>query len=182
MIFLRDGAMWAVAFDPEGLVATGTAAPVLEGLATNGGTSAQLDVSEDGTLVYSAYQEAPERTLVWVNRQGREEPIPNVPPRAYTFARLSPDGRRIALDVRDQDNDILTWDLDRSVLTRVTLDRAVDRNPVWTLDGTIESRFRPIVPSPVAFSGRRLTAPAHPSACSRIGFRTYPWRSRATGD
>ena len=99
-------------------------------------TSAQLDVSEEGTLVYSAYEEAPERTLVWVDRQGREEPIPNVPPRAYTFTRLSPDGRRIALDVRDQDNDILTWDLDRSVLTRVTLDRAVDRNPVWTFDGT----------------------------------------------
>jgi len=50
--------------------------------------------------------------------------------------RLSPDGRRIALDVRDQDNDIFTWDLDRSVLTRLTLDRAQDRNPVWTFDGT----------------------------------------------
>ena len=88
-----------------------------------------------GRLSTVAYEATPERTLVWVDRQGREEPIPNVPPRAYTFPRLSPDGRRIALDVRDQDNDILTWDLDRSVLTRITLDRAVDRNPVWTFDG-----------------------------------------------
>jgi serine/threonine-protein kinase len=136
LIFLRDGAVWAVAFDPEELVATGTVAPVLEGLATSGGTSAQLDVSEDGTLIYSASEAAPERTLVWVDRQGREEPIPKVPPRGYTLMRLSPDGRRIALDVRDQDSDILTWDLDRSVLTRITLDRALDRNPVWTFDGS----------------------------------------------
>jgi serine/threonine-protein kinase len=136
LLFLRDGVIWAVAFDPERLVTTGTAAPVLEGLATAGGTSAQLDISEDGTLVYSAYEAAPERTLVWVDRQGREEPIPKVPPRAYTFTRLSPDGRRIALDLRDQDYDILTWDLDRSVLTRITLDRALDRNPVWTFDGS----------------------------------------------
>ena len=138
LLFLREGVMWAVAFDPDRPAVIGTAAPVLEGLATTGGPAprAQLDVSEDGTLVYSAYEAAAERTLVWVDRQGREEPIPNVPPRAYAFTRLSPDGRRIALDVRDQDNDILTWDLDRSVLTRITLDRALDRNPVWTLDGT----------------------------------------------
>ena len=53
--------------------------------------------------------------------KGREEPI-EVPPRAYTYARLSPDGTRVALDIRDQQNDIWIWDLARETLQRLTFD------------------------------------------------------------
>ena len=42
------------------------------------------------------------RTLVWVDRQGRETPIP-APPRAYVHPRLSPDGTRVALYIADQE-------------------------------------------------------------------------------
>jgi len=45
-----------------------------------------------------------------VNRDGREEPIP-APPRAYSLPRLSPDGTKVALEVRDQDTDIWVLDL-----------------------------------------------------------------------
>jgi serine/threonine-protein kinase len=71
---------------------------------------------------------------VWVNRQGREEPI-NAPPRAYAFPRLSPDGTRVALDVRDQENDIWIWDFMRQTLTRLTFDPSGDGWPIWTPDG-----------------------------------------------
>ena len=74
------------------------------------------------------------RSLVWVDRQGREEPI-KAPPRAYFGLRLSPDGTRIALDTRDQENDIWVWDLARQTLTRLTFDPSVDVFPVWTPDG-----------------------------------------------
>ena len=74
------------------------------------------------------------RSLVWVDRQGREEPIA-APPRAYAVARLSPDGTRIALDVRDEGNDIWIWSLDRGVLTRLTSTPTLDMAPVWTPDG-----------------------------------------------
>ena len=50
-----------------------------------------------------------------------------------TYAlRLSPDGTRIALDIRDQENDIWIWDLEREILSRLTLDPATDIFPVWT--------------------------------------------------
>ena len=77
----------------------------------------------------------PPRTLVWVDRQGRQTAI-NVPPRAYTYARLSPDGTRVALDARDQQNDIWIWDLARETLQRLTNDPGLNRLPVWTPDGT----------------------------------------------
>ena len=68
------------------------------------------------------------RSLVWVDRQGHEEPI-TAPPRAYVAPRLSPDGTRVALDIRDQENDIWIWDLARQTLTRLTDAPAVDQYP-----------------------------------------------------
>jgi eukaryotic-like serine/threonine-protein kinase len=80
-------------------------------------------------------QTEPPRSLVWVNRQGREELI-NAPLRAYSVPRLSPDGLRVALQIIDQENDIWIWDLTRHTLTRLTFDPASDTLPVWTPDGT----------------------------------------------
>ena len=93
-------------------------------------------MSLNGTLVYapSAREVVIPRTLVWVDRQGHETPL-GAPPRPYAAARISPDGTRIALDIRDQQNDIWTWDTRREAMTRVTFDPTVDMCPVWTLDG-----------------------------------------------
>jgi Tol biopolymer transport system component len=74
------------------------------------------------------------RTLVWVDRQGREEPL-GVPPRAYGDPRLSPDGTQVAVGAIEQEVDIWLWDLARPTLTRLTVDPAVDLWPVWTPDG-----------------------------------------------
>jgi serine/threonine-protein kinase len=71
---------------------------------------------------------------VWVDRKGRAEPL-DLPGRMYTSARLSPDGTRIALDVRDQDADIWIWDVTRRTLTRFTFDPGADQYPIWTHDG-----------------------------------------------
>ena len=71
-------------------------------------------VSRRGDLVFRAgwcRWSAPSlRSLVWVDRKGQETPIP-AQPRAYAVARISPDGTRVALDMRDQTNDIWIWDI-----------------------------------------------------------------------
>ncbi|MGB7219136.1 MAG: hypothetical protein WBD07_10045 [Vicinamibacterales bacterium] len=72
---------------------------------------------------------------MWVDRRGREDAI-NVPARAYFNLRLSPDGRRLALEIRDQENDIWVWDLTRQTLDRRTFDPALDGAPIWTPDGS----------------------------------------------
>ena len=68
-----------------------------------------------------------------MNRQGREELI-KAPPRSYVVPRISPDGARVAFDIRDQENDIWVWDLKRETLSRFTFDPGIDRFPVWTPD------------------------------------------------
>ncbi len=72
---------------------------------------------------------------MWVDRQGHEEAVKAAPARAYTYPRLSPDGTRVALDIRDQENDIWVWDFARETLSRVTFDPGLDRAPAWTPDG-----------------------------------------------
>jgi serine/threonine-protein kinase len=112
--------------------------PLIENVAVGGAGGASYSLAEDGTLVYVEGQSAGpigQRTMVWVNRDGEQEPI-NVPPRAYTYARLSPDGTRVALDARDQQNDIWIFDLARETLTRLTTDPGLNRGPVWFPDGT----------------------------------------------
>ena len=69
-----------------------------------------------------------------MNRQGWEKPI-EAPSRPYAVARLSPDGMRVALDIRDQTNDIWTWDFARRTLTPLNLNPGTDMSPVWTPDG-----------------------------------------------
>ena len=134
IIFARRDSLWAVPFDPDRLEVAGQAQPIVEHVQVNSGGLALFTVSADGTLAYVPGAVGTRRSLVWVDRQGREEPI-NAPLRAYNSLRLSPEGTRAALEVREQDNDIWIWDFARPTLTRFTFDTAIDGFPVWTPDG-----------------------------------------------
>ena len=109
---------------------------MVEDVRVETGGAVQFAVAADGELVYIPGGTAGEadRQLVWVDRQGQEEPLA-APPRAYTYPRLSPDGTQVALDVRDQENDIWIWDLARETLRRLTFGPSDDQYPVWTPDG-----------------------------------------------
>jgi serine/threonine-protein kinase len=136
IVYGSAGTLRAVRFDLGRLEVAGDPVTVVEGVITKSGGAASFSVSANGTLTYVAGTSAsPRRSVVWVDRQGREEET-NVPPRAYAYARLSPEGGRIALDIRDDDNDVWTWDLTRKTLTRLTFNPGMDRGPVWTPDGT----------------------------------------------
>jgi len=137
LIYAVAGTLRAVRFDLQGLAVTGDPVPVVEGVTMSGTTgTADYAVSQNGTLVYApgVVGGGISRILVWADRQGREAPI-NAPARTYTIPRISPDGTRVALDIRDQENDIWVWDLKRETLARVTFDPGFDQFPVWTPDG-----------------------------------------------
>jgi Tol biopolymer transport system component len=77
--------------------------------------------------------EGGERTLVWVDRQGKETVLP-LPVRSYLFPRISPEGRQIAFEVEGVYHDLYACDPDRGVTTKMTTD-GVSHAPVWTPDG-----------------------------------------------
>ena len=140
LVYAASGTLRAVTFDLATLETHGTPVPVIADVATtpNGGVDAV--VAGDGTLAYvsggGVTGANAARTLVWVDRQGRETPIPT-PSRTYVYPRLSPDATRVGVAVyaSDRDADIWVWDLGRTTLTRATFDPGSDLYPVWTPDG-----------------------------------------------
>jgi serine/threonine-protein kinase len=137
LAFVVGNSLHAVRFDPETLQVSSAPKPVASGLMVKVNGTASYRLSADGTLVYiSGEQQAgADRTLVWVDRNGKEQPL-DAPPRAYAYARISPDGTRIALDIRDQNLDTWIWDIARKTLTRLTSDAAPNRGVAWSPDGT----------------------------------------------
>jgi serine/threonine-protein kinase len=141
IIYALGNALFALPFNLNRVEVTGGPVPVLEGAlrppqpAQQTGT-AHYDLSATGTLVHAtgAPGLVPNRTLVWVDRTGREEAL-GAPPRSYLAPRISPDGLQVALDLRDQENDVWIWSVARQTLTRLTFDPGLDRYPVWTPDG-----------------------------------------------
>jgi serine/threonine-protein kinase len=136
LVYVARGALWAIAFDLTRIETTGAAVMVVPEVVTLATGTAEFDIARDGTLVYIARGGASTRprTIVWVDRSGRETPT-GVPPRAYVVVRLSPDETRIATEIEDQDQDIWVWDLARHTETRITTDLGQDETPVWTPDG-----------------------------------------------
>jgi serine/threonine-protein kinase len=135
IIYARGGSLYAVPFDAERLEVTGPPVKVVEGvfMSTNSG-SAQFDVSRTGALAYAVGKaEGGERTLVWVDRQGKATPLP-LPVRSYLFPRVSPDGKQVLFEVEGVNHDLYVYDPDRDVTTKMTTD-GVSHAPVWTPDG-----------------------------------------------
>ena len=138
VVYGVEGNLWAVRFDLDRLEAIGDAVPVVEGVLTKASGAASFDLTSDGSLVYVAGR-GPDATggstLVWVERNGQEIPVP-LPPRGYNDLSLSPDGTRAAFVVDDGGNqDVWVAELDRGTLARITSDPALDVAPRWSPDG-----------------------------------------------
>jgi serine/threonine-protein kinase len=132
-----DRTLRAVGFDARRLQMMGNPVTVVEDVGITVTGAGNFAVANTGSLVYATGRTGmgmvPPRILVWVDRTGHEELI-NVPTRGYTYARLSPDGTRVALDARDEQNDIWIFDLARHTLQQLTHDPGMNRLPVWTPD------------------------------------------------
>ena len=97
----------------------------------------QFSVSTTGSLVYvpGAGGGGIQRSLVWVDRAGQEEPV-GTPPGSYMQPRVSPDGTRLVFtDQASENTDLWVYDLARATSTRLTIDPGTDDRPLWTPDG-----------------------------------------------
>src|SRR5437879_13423148 len=70
----------------------------------------------------------------WVTRSGTVLPLA-APKHSYTFPRLSPDGRRVAVGIAEREAQVWLHDLSRETLTRFTFEGNRNLNSVWTPDG-----------------------------------------------
>ena len=94
--------------------------------------------SDGGTLAYQIEADAPTTQLRWFDRSGRR--LGAIEPTApYRNLALSPDGRRVAVEVADtatRTQDVWLVDVSRGVRSRLTFDPANDVQPIWSPDGS----------------------------------------------
>jgi len=145
LLYGHAGAMTAAPFDADTLEITGPAVPVTQAdmeLHQLYNIPVLFAVSTEGTLVYVPGSEEVSvvRTLVWVDREGKEELL-QAPPRPYSYVDLAPDGTHVAvLFTRPQKTfdkgDIWILDLTREPVTqqRFTFEPQAFYYPMWTLD------------------------------------------------
>ncbi|MGE5277747.1 MAG: protein kinase domain-containing protein, partial [Acidobacteriota bacterium] len=136
LLFARDNALFAWRFDPQSLKLVGGPSPALEQVryATEDNL---LAVSVAGNrLAYLSW--VLRRWLVWVDRKGRElGTLGEIG--GYQDVRISPDGRKVAVTLRDpshgQNQDVWVLDASRGTGTRITAERTDEFSPAWFPDG-----------------------------------------------
>ena len=133
LVYASGEALYAVAFDLNRLEINGEPRRVVDGLHLQVSYGlAPFSISRQGTLAYvpSSTDDALRTSLLWMDRQGRTEPLPFARG-AYGYPRLSPDGQRLAVN---DANHIFILDLLTNRPRQFTR-QVSNAHPVWTPDG-----------------------------------------------
>ena len=141
LLFGRDGAVWAVLFDPKSATVRGAAVTVIPSgvVGTQISGSPAFQLSANGTLVFVP-ADFDYKRVVSVGRDGSEVAL-NLPPDRYGVPRISPDGRRLL--VESKMNVIETLDLVRGTRAMLTAAALGTSFATWTADseGVVFRRF-----------------------------------------
>jgi eukaryotic-like serine/threonine-protein kinase len=135
LVYLQaDGTVMALGLDASGRKVNGSPTPVHDpvSVAPNNNGNSDVFLSSGGALV-SAIGSTASR-LSWLSRDGSVRPVLQEV-RDYQVPRLSPDGRRIAVLIREgTSQDVWIYDLPTGTLSRLT-DAARVTSVEWTRDG-----------------------------------------------
>lgn len=133
LLFGRDGALWAVPFDPDTAAVHGEAVLVIPAGVISAVRTGSLgyNLSSSGTLVFVP-GDFDYKRVISVGRDGSEIAL-NLPSNRYGNPRISPDGRRLL--VESQGSVIETFDLLRDTRTKLIAAALGTSFSTWTGDG-----------------------------------------------
>jgi serine/threonine-protein kinase len=175
LLYVVGNTLNAIAFDPTTLEKSGGPVALVSGLQRATGPqvntgSANYGVSEHGTLTYLGEfaTQTSESILAIVDRTGAAKPL-NLATGTYRSPRVSPDGRRLAVETvtNTNQNVIWVWDFSGTTALRRLTQEGDNSRPVWSSDskriayGRIADEDAGIFWQPADGSGlpERLTTP-----------------------
>ena len=138
LLFVRQGTLFARAFDQERLQLTGDEFRVAEHVAINARIAGELGLSASttGSIAFRTASGAGQRRVEWFDRSGKQIGALGADIEGFSPA-LSPDDRRVAFyQTRDGDQDIWWLEHGRGVGLRLTTDPSGDNSPLWSRDGS----------------------------------------------
>jgi len=134
LLFGRNGVLLAQRFDVKRIQTLGDPARIVDTLETASGHGYSFSVSSNGVLIYWTGKRFSAAQLTWYRRDGtRLASVGPVGP--FRSPRISPDGRAIAVNRLESEDDFSVCLIDsRGVPTRFTFGD-YDLNPIWAPDG-----------------------------------------------
>ena len=137
LLYLQGSKLLAREFDPETMTLVGEGVALADGVITEAAAGLPaVSASSTGTIVYRTGQSCVQRQFALVDRAGRQ--LRHIGPAAArpSYASISPDGRRLAIQGTFSGNtDISIFDVNRGTAARFTDDPQPDISPVWSPDG-----------------------------------------------
>jgi hypothetical protein len=132
----KNSTLMVVPFSDRTFTISGEPRPVAEGLRVGYYAGADVAVSDNGALVYAAGFEREQDELVWVTRAGRVERADSGWAAPISDLALSPDGKRVALGLWNQNGfrDIWVKSLDHTSILKLTFEEGGNADPAWTSD------------------------------------------------
>lgn len=136
LLFVQGDVLRAIRFDKERNLVEGAATTVVSGVAESTGLGS-FGVSQTGVLAFLPANEQAPSTLTWFDRTGRAMGTVGAPAH-YINPALSPDEKRIAVDIRDPrtgKRDIWVMDPAHGTQSRYTFGAGEELSPTWSPDG-----------------------------------------------
>jgi serine/threonine protein kinase len=145
LLFGRGDQLMAQPFDPDRGVLHGEPQPISTGVLNDASTWHMTASATDSGLLSFGNGSSGAVELVWIDRSGKPLGVAAENLQNLQYARLSPQGDRVALNIDSGTNDIWVLDLARGVKTRLTFGPTGNTFPVWSPDGKwiAYSSFRP---------------------------------------
>jgi len=178
LLYMRDGAIFAVAFDQKTLEVHGTPVPVQDDVAwiATDGLGAYA-VASNGTLAFLRASEwNVNRRVVWTDRAGHEEKaLPNAG--AFAEPRISPNGKWIVVTITEPRRELWLFDIARKVLTPLSRTDNAAFNALWTPDSrsVVYAHENPVYDlHSIPIDGSALNTPTVSSAWDKFGSGISP--------
>jgi serine/threonine-protein kinase len=139
LVYAVCGVLFAVPFDVRRLRIAGAPVPVIEGVMRGGlgSGAAHVAFSDTGSLIYIPGPVSPplaQQALAFFDRQGVADAV-KLPPGAYQYPRISPDGKRITFGTDDgKEANVWIYDLSVGGSARRLTFGGRNRLPIWSRD------------------------------------------------
>ena len=138
LLFIKQGTLHALRFDPAGLAVVGSPFSVAENVAVDSGFGRPaLSAAKTGPILYRQAGGGGRQQFIWFDRLGQELARLGEPDSlSLAHPSMSPDGRRVAMTrAAGGNSDLWLIDAARGALSRLTSDGGGDIFPVWSPDG-----------------------------------------------
>jgi Tol biopolymer transport system component len=142
LVYALNGVLFAQPFDLRRLETTGGPVSIVEGVGRTYVGGAQFAFSRTGSLIYlpgpDSGRASSQGTLALVSRKGEVEALKHIPQGAYSFPRVSRDGKRVAYQIDDgKESSIWIYELSGATAPRgLTLPgTGANRYAIWSSDG-----------------------------------------------